>query len=165
MSKQKVKLVQITEENFTQLARRIQKFLHHQDVVSWHMFNCKAKRHIPQKVVIEDRSFLTKKRHKYVTTTATRYSCPEVVIVTPDTYPKVFDHSFIRINLAEGYGGIVHVGDYVGFTGNRMHLRSRMLLETEKFIYEVYQKWDPHGGFGDLRPTSDPMWAEYDEMI
>lgn len=151
MVKKDVRLIRITEKNFMWLASRIKKFLEH-DVVAWHNFDCGNKRHINSMIWLQDPDWCK-------TDTIVRYSSPKVTIVTPKTEP-LFNKCFIRMNLAKGFGGIIEIGDYVGFTGNRMHLKSRFPGEMHTLIYECYQIWDPNGPFKDIRPAWDPIMED-----
>lgn len=153
MAKKNVTLVQITEDNFIAMAHRIKKFLEN-DIVCWHSFDCGSRRHIPTHIYLKDDGKIS---------TVCRYSSPKVTIVTPESEP-MFSTKFIRVNYQEGYGEIIEIGDKVGFTGNRMHLRSKALPTDRKWTYAVYQRWDPKGGFRFVHPTPPDICEIYDEM-
>lgn len=133
-------MIKITEKNFMSVAGRIKKFFDHGDVVTWH--NYKNSRHIQGDFIMK----VGEKRERV--RPIHRYGCPEITIVTPKTEP-IFNKCFIRMNLDEDNGGCIYIGDEVSFHGNRIHIKQKNPLRNSKFIYEVFQYWDEHGGFKD----------------
>lgn len=160
MGKKHVTMVRITEENFMFLASKIKRFMEN-DLVAWHNFDCGSKRHIQQDISFEGIDDGLPER----VSTVVRYAAPEIDIECPKYSPNYPKHlkPFIRMRLAQGYGGIIKIGDWVGFTGNRMHLKMESLPHFHKWEYDVYQRWDPNGGFKDERPACDNFYDEMDD--
>lgn len=147
-------MIKITEENFMSVAGRIKKFFDHGDVVTWH--NYRNSRHIQGDFpMLHDRNTRIRPIQ--------RYTSPKITIVTPKTEP-IFNKNFIRMSLDEENGGCINIGDEVSFHGNRIHLKTKNLIRNSPFAYEVFQHWDPNGGFKDIRPDPLMGWDADDWM-
>lgn len=144
----KIKFIQITKENFPWISSKIKKFFNKGDVVHWHNFDCGNKFHIQPDFVMNFGECGGIQRVRPIF----RYNNAKCTIVTPETEPR-FNKEFIRISLNEDSGGVINIGDHVGFAGNRLHVKSKAIIIDNNFIYDVYQLWDKNGGFKDIKPS------------
>lgn len=147
--------IKITDKNFMSIAGRVKKFMHHQDVVTWH--NYRNGRRIQADFI------MTHNRSERIRPIQ-RYTGPEIQIVTPKSEP-IFNRYFIRFLLDEDNGGIIHIGDEIKFDGNRICIKSEYFIRGKgQYFYQVFQRWDPNGGFKDIEPCI-PMGFDADDWI
>lgn len=159
----KIKMIEITEENFDWIASRLVKFFNGKDIVYWHNFDCGSKRHIQSDFNMSS-GILTPEHRVRPVYLYFEVKCRAIkrVPIMEGAPPR----KFIRVTLNRECGDVIYVGHKVGFAGNRIHVKSKSIVSDYKFQYDVYQIWDPNGGFKDLKASHDD-WPindfEYDD--
>ena len=157
--RRKIEMIEMTDDNFPYLASRIKKFFHHRDIVYWHNFDCGSKHHIQGDFSMRncDSKEIIRVRPIHL-----HYNV-KCQIVTPKSDPVCNDH-FLRIRFGEGYGGLIMLGDCIGFGGNRLHVKTRSVVPPYRYQYDVFQIWDPNGGFGHIHVTPPDLgeFTDYD---
>lgn len=157
----KVKMIEITEKNFDWISSRIKKFFEGKSIVYWHNFDCGSKRHIQG-------DFVMRYGESYHTRPIYRYAGVEVEIKKELPIIKdeklTFSRYGIVLHFNQNCGDVFGLGTLVGFAGNRIHIRSHSLLPDKKYIYDVYQLWDPNGGFKNISIAHDdwPILDDWD---
>lgn len=141
------KTIVVTKQNFNDVAARVKKFFEGHDVVNWHTYDCGFKGRIP-------RDFPAKFNENPRKRIINRFCRPYVTIETlgcnsdnPDDVEK-----YIEVHLDNMHKFVIRLGHEIQFTGNRFMFRRKEPLPHRVYLYETYQRWDPNGGFADVKP-------------
>ena len=138
-----MRMTKITEKNFMWIASKLKKFFDHGDVITWHNYNFGGKRHIQKDFYLNGMKVAP----------IQRYDTAFIQIVTPKIIPSLNTY-MMQLCLNPENMGMISIGDYVSFHGNRIHITSdaSVYMGPGVVCYEVYQLWDPNGGFKDIEP-------------